>query len=82
MKTVLKSLESLAQGSPADILFEAALALNAASIKEVVTKSRLESSNAQSALDELIQNGQLIVLEEGEANNCKRSACDCPAPLE
>jgi len=55
------------QGSPADILFETALALHAVSIKEMVTKSRLETINAQSALDELIQNGQLVLLEEGEA---------------
>ncbi|MBI5945270.1 MAG: selenocysteine-specific translation elongation factor [Chloroflexi bacterium] len=64
---VLKSLESLAQGSPADVLFEAALALNAVSIKEAVAKSRLEVANAQAALDELIQNGQLLLLENGEA---------------
>ena len=63
---VLKSLESLAQGSPADVLFEAALALDIASIKDVVTKSRLELVNAQSALDELLQNGQLVLLEDGE----------------
>src|SRR6185436_2172286 len=37
---VLKSLESLAQGTPADVLFEAALALNITSIKEVVDRSR------------------------------------------
>ena len=66
-ESVLKSFESLMQGSPADILFEAALALNVVSIKEIVTKSRLETMNAQSALDELIQNGQLVLLEEGEA---------------
>ncbi len=66
-EAVLKSLESLTQGSPADILLEAALALNIASIKEVATKSRLEESNAQSALGELIQNGQLVLLDAGEA---------------
>jgi selenocysteine-specific elongation factor len=65
-ESVLKSFESLIQGSPADILFEASLALNAASIKEVVAKSRLEAFDAQSALNELIQNGQLVVLEDGE----------------
>ncbi len=62
---VLKSLESLTQGSPADVLFEAALALNAAPLKEMVTKSRLESSIAEEALMELIGNGQLIILENG-----------------
>ncbi|MBC7875831.1 MAG: selenocysteine-specific translation elongation factor [Anaerolineales bacterium] len=65
-EAVLKSLESLEQGSPADILFEAALSLNAAPIKEIITRSRLEASNAESALSELIQNGQLIILEEGD----------------
>ena len=62
---VLKSLESLTQGSPADVLFEAALALNAAPLKEMVTKSRLESSIAAEALKELISNGQLIILDNG-----------------
>jgi selenocysteine-specific elongation factor len=62
---VLKSLESLTQGSPVDILFEAALALNAAPLKEMVTKSRLESSIAEEALKELISSGHLIILENG-----------------
>ena len=62
---VLKSLESLTQGSPADVLFEAALALNAAPLKEMVAKSRLESSIAEEALKELIGNGQLIILDNG-----------------
>ena len=64
---VLKSLSSLAQGSPSDVLLEAALALNVASIKEVIAKSRLEISDAESALNELIQNGELVLLEEGRA---------------
>ncbi|MBP6177706.1 MAG: selenocysteine-specific translation elongation factor [Anaerolineales bacterium] len=64
---VLKSLESLTKGTPAEILLEAALALTIASIKDVVTKSRLEATDAQSALDELIQNGQLVLLEKGAA---------------
>jgi len=63
---ILRSFESLMQGTPADILFEAALALGIAGIKEIVTKSRLQPSNAQGALLELTQNGQLIVLEEGK----------------
>jgi selenocysteine-specific elongation factor len=62
---VLKSLESIAQGSPADVLFEAALALGAASIKEMVARSRLESVSANEALKELMESGKLIVLEDG-----------------
>ena len=61
----LRSLETLSLGSPAEIMLEAALALNAAQLKEIVTKSRLESSVAETAVQELIANGQLILLEEG-----------------
>lgn len=66
-ESVLKSLEALAKGSPADIFFEAILALGAAGVKEVVAKSRLESDDAQSALSELLENGQILLLENGEA---------------
>ena len=65
-KDILNSLELLTQGTPANILLEAAIAINIGSTKDVVAKSRLEASNAQAALDELIQKGQLIVLEIGE----------------
>jgi len=64
-EAVLKSLESLAQGTPADVLLEAALALNAAGIREIVSRSRLDSINAESALQELLRAGSLITLEEG-----------------
>ena len=64
-EAVLKSLESLVGGSPADVLLEAALALGAAPVKDVIARSRLESDPAESALKELLGNGQLINLEEG-----------------
>ena len=64
-ENVLKSLESLSLGTPADVLLEAALALSIASVKEVVLRSRLEPANAQSALIELLDAGSLIPLEEG-----------------
>jgi selenocysteine-specific elongation factor len=62
---ILKTLEALAKGSPSDILFEAALASNAASLKDMVLKSRLEADSAGSAVQELIESGKLIQLEEG-----------------
>jgi selenocysteine-specific elongation factor len=65
---VLKSLESLAQGSPADVLFEAAIALNAAPIREMIAKSRLEAEAAESALKELLETGKLLALEDGAQN--------------
>ncbi len=64
-ETVLKSLGSLAQGSPADVLLEAALALGPATIKDVIARSRLEAESAKSALDELLGNGQLTNLDGG-----------------
>jgi selenocysteine-specific elongation factor len=64
-ENVLRSLESLSQGTPADILLEAALALNAASLKEIVSRSRLEAASAEAALKELLSAGSLIALEDG-----------------
>lgn len=62
---ILRSLESLSQGTPAEILFEAALALNAAPLKEIVARSRLETSAAEMAIQEVVLANSLILLEEG-----------------
>ena len=62
---VLKSLESLSQGTPAEVLLEAAVDLNIASTKEIVLRSRLEAVNAQAALQELLDTGALVSLEAG-----------------
>jgi selenocysteine-specific elongation factor len=64
-QNILISLASLAQGSPSEVLLETALTLNAASIREVISRSRLESETAKLALQDLLETGQLIVLEEG-----------------
>lgn len=63
-ETVLRSLESLSQGTPADILLEAALALHLATAKEIAARSRLEPASAQTALTELLNTGALITLED------------------
>jgi selenocysteine-specific elongation factor len=62
---VLRSLDSLLQGSPADVFYEAALALNIATHKELTARARLESAVAEAALKELIESGKLINLEDG-----------------
>ena len=64
-ESVLKSLASLSQGSPADVLLEAALAAQAAPLKEIVARSRLESAPATVALTELLASEKLILLEDG-----------------
>jgi len=64
-EAALKSLESLTQGAPAEILLEAANALGIAPIKEVVARSRLEAADAESALNELLSVNSLLLLEDG-----------------
>ena len=65
---VLKSLESLSKGTPAEILLEAAMALQVAPIREIVNRSRLEPEDAQAALQELLITNLLIPLEAGTPN--------------
>ena len=62
---ILKSLESLAQGSPSDVLLEAAMAIGIAPIKEVIARSRLEPDAADHALGKLLESSSLFLLEEG-----------------
>jgi len=62
--SVLQSLQALAKASPADVLMEAAQALGPATWADLFARSRLEESRARSALQELLQTGQLIQLEE------------------
>ncbi|MCC6569180.1 MAG: selenocysteine-specific translation elongation factor [Anaerolineales bacterium] len=64
-ESILKSLESLAQGAPADILLEAANALGIAPIKEIIARSRQDATNAETALTELLLSNSLVQLEEG-----------------
>ncbi len=62
---LLQRLESLRQGSPADILFQASLASGANGIKEIVARARLAHEQAAQAIQELLANGLLVQLEAG-----------------
>jgi selenocysteine-specific elongation factor len=62
---VIQALETMALGSPAEVLLQAAIALGPMPIKDVVFRSRLEGQSAESALEELLSSGQLIMLGEG-----------------
>jgi selenocysteine-specific elongation factor len=61
---LLRSLERLALGTPADILIQSALALGPAFKRDVIIHSGLEPEIAASALAELIASGQMIPMEE------------------
>ncbi len=60
---VLKRLESMAQGSPAEVLLHAFLALGPATIIDAIVHSRLEDKIATAALEELTKSGQMVRLE-------------------
>ena len=62
-KSVIQRLEALAGGSPADVLLQALLASGAASLREVVARSSLEREAATGALQELIDQRQLLAIE-------------------
>jgi selenocysteine-specific elongation factor len=63
-KAVLQALEAMAQGTPSEVFLQAALALGPASLKDVVTRSRLESSTAGTAFQELVDTNQVLLLED------------------
>jgi selenocysteine-specific elongation factor len=63
-QAVLKALEMMAQGSPAEVLLQAAIALGPAPARDVFTRSRLEGSTAESTLKELLDTGQLVRFED------------------
>jgi len=64
-KAVLQALEMLAQGSPAEVLLQAALALGPAPVKEVIARSRLVGATTELAMKELLDSGQLVNLDDG-----------------
>lgn len=64
---VLASLHALAEGGPADVLFEAAMAMNAGPIRELVRRAQTTPESAGTALEHLMTTGKLILLEDGAA---------------
>jgi selenocysteine-specific elongation factor len=63
-ESVIRALENLAQGSPTDVLLQAALALGPALSRDVIIRSRLDASAADLAVKNLLESGQLIGLED------------------
>lgn len=61
--STLASLEALSRGSPADVLLQALLATGAAPYKDVLARANLDSDSLSQALQELVQQAQIIRLE-------------------
>jgi len=62
----LANLDTLARGTPPEILLQSMLALGIAPIKEVITHSNLDMTTANRATQELITMGEIIAFENGE----------------
>ena len=63
---VLTNLDTLARGSPAEILIQAMLNLSVATLQDVIARSNLDQNIAKIAAQELIVSGQFILLENFE----------------
>jgi selenocysteine-specific elongation factor len=65
----LSRLETLAQGTPDDVLLQTLLSLGAAPLQEVIVQSNLDEATARKAAQELHKTGHLVNLEEKEGNS-------------
>jgi selenocysteine-specific elongation factor len=63
--TILARLAALLQGTPADILLQAALAAGPSPARDLATRARLPADVAAAAFQELVASGELLVLEAG-----------------
>jgi selenocysteine-specific elongation factor len=63
---LINQLESLAEGTPADILIQALAAMGAAPLREVTIRSNLKENDAQKALEELMSRREIVILEAGK----------------
>lgn len=65
----LSNLDTLARGTPTEILFQALLSLGTATLQDVILRSNLDPNTANLSVQELISSGQFIVLENDEQSS-------------
>lgn len=63
-QAALSRLSALTEGTPTDVLLQAALTLGIAPIRDMVRKARLEEGQAREALAEVVDSCQLLLLED------------------
>lgn len=64
---VIDRLKALTQGTPAEVMLQAAQALGIAPLRDILRRARLDEVQAQAALQEALGSGQLLLVENGEA---------------
>lgn len=62
---VIQKLEAYRGGSAADILLQASLTTGAAALRDLVIRARLKAEDAATAIQELLERGEWILLEKG-----------------
>lgn len=67
-------LETLARGTPGEILFQALLAQGIAPFQDIIERTNLDPLIASNAIQELITTGQVIVLGGGSADRITSSS--------
>lgn len=63
---LIDRLESLAEGTPPEIYLQSLSKMLAAPLRDVTLQSNLDEEAAQDAIDELVRNGKIILLEIGK----------------
>jgi selenocysteine-specific elongation factor len=64
-KSLIAQLSSLERGSPTDVLLQAAFALGPATVRQVITRSLMDQALSEPALQELLDSGKLLLIEQG-----------------
>ncbi len=59
----LANLDKMAQGTPADILFQSMLALGISPLQDVINRSNLDAATAKQAVQDLFTGGEIIAIE-------------------
>jgi selenocysteine-specific elongation factor len=62
-KDTLTSLEALAQGTPGDVLMQALIMIGVGQLRDVIARTSLDAVQAEVALGELRDSGQIVFLE-------------------
>ncbi len=76
---ILQRLESLARGTPAEILIQAVDQIGAAPIREAVKNSHLEFDRVAEILPALLETGELILLDEAPVDPMGTALVSTPA---
>jgi len=65
---VIARLKALTEGTPGEVLLEAAMALGISPVRDMLRKARLDEAQGKAALAEVTGSGQLILLESSGQN--------------